>query len=416
MNDPVNYQGRDLGYIDQDVTYAKNTFQKIMNAIELCGGVKENLKLIELGPGTDFGAQLLIASTGIDVTLADRYLARWNPDYHPLMYRRLCDEWDGPKGELEKALQNGGYGGTRLNLREEPAEHMASLVDGSFDIVYSNAVLEHITDLGEVAHEIARITKPDGHGYHQIDWRDHRNFDRPLDHITVKESTFYNLAEESFWEIGNRLRSIEFWAHFEAVGFQVFDRIVSERATRNYLAEITPKLRHSLSSYRFWPERDLDKVSGALVMCKLGGPLKELSQQRALDTLALVDAVKGASMAAGTTQERLNWHTRSLDALEIVIDPSQFHQDGFMWSAGVEGLPIGDTVDDSGAARTQIYEDGDALGPAHAIHNQIKNLGLGRFSHWKDGIMFSTSDNTSPKENGRIYTIRIPTAKIKQSQ
>ncbi len=408
MNEPVNYQGRDLSYIDYDVDYAKNTFQKFMSAIGLCGGFREGLKLIELGPGTDFGAQLLLASAGIDVTVADRFLARWNPDYHPMMYRRLADEWDGPKGELEKALAAGGYGATRLTLREEAAEHMPSQADGTFDMVYSNAVLEHITDLGRVAKEIARISKPEGHGYHQIDWRNHRDFSRPLDHIALKESTFYNLAEESHWEIGNRFRSIEFWAYFEAVGFEVRDRIVNEWATPDYLAEITPKLRASSSSYRFWPERDLDKVSGALVMRKLGGSAESLSRTRALDTLALAEALKQASLAAAKVQDRLDWNTRSRDALEIVIDPLEFHQDGFMWSAGVDGLPIGDTMDDSGAARTVIYEDGDALGPAHAIHDEIRTKGLGRFSHWKDGIMFSTSDNSSPRENGRTYVIRIP--------
>ena len=411
MNEPVNYQSRDLSCIDYDVEYAKNTFHKFMNAIALCGGLRDGLKLIELGPGTDFGAQLLLASAGVDVTVADRFLARWNPNYHPMMYRRLADEWDGPKGELEKALASGGYGATRLALREEAAEHMPSQPDGNFDIVYSNAVLEHITDLGRVTNEIARITKPDGYGYHQIDWRNHRDFSRPLDHIVLKEGTFYNLAEESHWEIGNRFRSIEFWAHFEAVGFEVRDRIVNEWATPAYLAEITPELRRSPSSYRFWPERDLDKVSGALVMRKLGDAAKDLSQTRALDTLALVDAVKRASLAAAAAKDRLDWHTRTADALEIVIDPGEFHQDGFMWSAGVDGLPIGDSSDDLSAARTELYEDGDALGPAHAVHDEIRTKGLGRFSHWNDGIMFSTSDNTSPRENGRTYVIRITKTK-----
>ncbi len=410
MNEPVNYQGRDLSFIDYDVDYAKNTFHKFMNAIELCGGLRDGLRLIELGPGTDFGAQLLLASAGVDVTVADRFLARWNPDYHPMMYRRLADEWDGPKGELEAALAAGGYEATQLTLREEAAEHMPSQADGTFDIVYSNAVLEHITDLGRVAAEIARIIKPDGYGYHQIDWRNHRDFSRPLDHIALKEGTFYNFAEESHWEIGNRFRSIEFWAHFEAVGFEIRDRIVNEWATPAYLAEITPQLRQSSSSYRFWPERDLDKVSGALVMRKLAGAAKGLSEARALDTLALVEAVKRASLAAAKTQDRLDWHTRSADALEIVIDPEQFHQDGFMWSAGVDGLPMGDSSDDLSAARTVLYEDGDAIGSAHAVHDEIRIKGLGRFSHWKDGIMFSTSDNTSPRENGRTYIIRIPKA------
>jgi len=408
MNKPVNYQGRDLGRIDQDIAYAKETFFKLIRAVERCGGMRKDLKILELGPGSDFGAQLLLASTGMDVTLSDLYLAKWDPDYHPLMYTRLHDCWDGPKTELSKALQNGTYEGTRLTLLEEPAERLASLADATFDIVYSNAVLEHITDLGKVAHEVARVVKADGYGFHQIDWRDHRNFDRPIDHLMMKESTFFNTAEESFWEFGNRFRSVEFWNHFEAAGFHVFDRIVSDWATPDYLAEITPRLRDSLSSYRFWPDRDLDKVSGALVMRKLSGSAETLLKERALDTLALIEALKRASLATGAVDQKLAWRNRSMDALEIEIDPGQLQQDGFMWSAVIAGLPIGDTVEDAFGAFTQLFEDGDALGPAHAIHDHIKNWGRGRFSHWKDAVMFSTSDNSSPRENGRTYTIRIP--------
>lgn len=55
-------------------------------------------------------------------------------------------------------------------------------------------------------------------------------------------------------------------------------------------------------------------------------------------------------------------------------------------------------------SKLQLYEDGKPLGPAHTDHEIIRNVGLGRFSHWKTGLWFSASDNSNPLTNGRVYS------------
>jgi MFS family permease len=50
-----------------------------------------------------------------------------------------------------------------------------------------------------------------------------------------------------------------------------------------------------------------------------------------------------------------------------------------------------------------LYESGARLGPSHSLHAQIKTIGLGRYSHWKGVLYFSTSDNSDPFQNGRSY-------------
>jgi hypothetical protein len=66
-----------------------------------------------------------------------------------------------------------------------------------------------------------------------------------------------------------------------------------------------------------------------------------------------------------------------------------------------------------------LLEDGCPLGPANSMHDEIRALGAGRYSHWTgsepttpDGVMesslyFSASDNSDPNENGRRYSILI---------
>jgi len=71
-------------------------------------------------------------------------------------------------------------------------------------------------------------------------------------------------------------------------------------------------------------------------------------------------------------------------------------------------LPAALVSDADGRSRIQLYEDGKPLGPAHCTHDEIRTEGAGRFSHWGAQVYFSTSDNTSPFENGRTYSYDEP--------
>ena len=63
---------------------------------------------------------------------------------------------------------------------------------------------------------------------------------------------------------------------------------------------------------------------------------------------------------------------------------------------------------DSESAKEQsilrLFENGVEIGPAHSVHDDIRNTGKGRFSHWGTTVIFSASDNTDPRTNGRSYT------------
>jgi hypothetical protein len=78
-------------------------------------------------------------------------------------------------------------------------------------------------------------------------------------------------------------------------------------------------------------------------------------------------------------------------------------------------VPSLDELSDSpGAPRRSpfmLYENTVPLGPAHTEHTEILRYGQGRFSHWNDaGFIFSSSDGTNPKFNGRTYWVVIPSS------
>jgi hypothetical protein len=59
--------------------------------------------------------------------------------------------------------------------------------------------------------------------------------------------------------------------------------------------------------------------------------------------------------------------------------------------------------DSNGRSNLKLLENENPLGPAHSLHDHIRSLGMGRYSHWGGYIYFSTSDNSDPRTNGRTY-------------
>ena len=54
-----------------------------------------------------------------------------------------------------------------------------------------------------------------------------------------------------------------------------------------------------------------------------------------------------------------------------------------------------------------LFEDGKPLGPPHTLHNDIRTKGEGRYSNYQAWIFFSSSDNSDPRTNGRVYKFEI---------
>jgi radical SAM protein with 4Fe4S-binding SPASM domain len=52
-----------------------------------------------------------------------------------------------------------------------------------------------------------------------------------------------------------------------------------------------------------------------------------------------------------------------------------------------------------------MMEDSVPIGPAHSLHENIHEIGHGHWSHWGQFILFSSSDATDPRTNGRKYVL-----------
>lgn len=88
---------------------------------------------------------------------------------------------------------------------------------------------------------------------------------------------------------------------------------------------------------------------------------------------------------------------------ETLINRNLRSDGGFAYKISIS-VESGDTQQAPNQSVLKLYENGKELGEAHARHQDIRNVGKGRFSHWGRTIIFSASDNTDPRTNGRTYT------------
>ncbi|BBL69925.1 hypothetical protein [Methylogaea oryzae] len=77
--------------------------------------------------------------------------------------------------------------------------------------------------------------------------------------------------------------------------------------------------------------------------------------------------------------------------------------DGFCWVSPVPEYILSDRDNHSSLV---VFENGVPLPTAHVNHGEIRLHGKGRYSHWGEFVYFSTTDNTSPLENGREYSVK----------
>ena len=79
---------------------------------------------------------------------------------------------------------------------------------------------------------------------------------------------------------------------------------------------------------------------------------------------------------------------------------------GFAWQTSLnEYASSADDMEHPYRSKLVLLEDGKPLWYRHTLHDDIQKIGKGRYSHWKDELIFSTTDNSDPNTNGRTYQI-----------
>jgi SAM-dependent methyltransferase len=268
--DPVNFRPLDASpeVLERDVEYALSNANFWISLLPEGEEFLPGRTVLEIGPGSNFGSPLIFACHGARAMVADRFITPWSVDYHPKFYallrERAKSRWPAlDLTPLDTVLARGQYPAEVISLCCGSVEELTGVPDRSVDLVVSNAVLEHLYDLPSAFFHLARITKAGGLGLHQVDFRDHSDFSRPLEFLLFREERYYGIQKVTHVEFGNRCRPGEMWRLLEQAGFAVRDFRPDIFADEEYLEEFLVRLRQARKSpYRDYAAEDLRPLSG----------------------------------------------------------------------------------------------------------------------------------------------------------
>lgn len=119
--------------------------------------------------------------------------------------------------------------------------------------------------------------------------------------------------------------------------------------------------------------------------------------------LLLLTAALGLTIAAAAPPRFL----ASLSAHEMVDeggDAFTFTPDfSTHWPYAIPSRPVSTLRSDD----VKVFENGRFIGALTPSHDAIRQSGSGKYNVWNGVLWFSSSDNTDPRTNGRIYGIRV---------
>ncbi len=152
-------------------------------------------------------------------------------------------DWAVKLDELDPAALQRGELGAGLNasplLRFCGSLGELPSAEANFDLVVSQAVMQHVSDFAGVADDLYRRTAPGGVHLHNVGFRDHCGL---MAGECSRRPDF--LTEDVEDGIGNLLGASEMTAEFERAGFQVLDRRIQTEPIEDGIRErLAPRFR-----------------------------------------------------------------------------------------------------------------------------------------------------------------------------
>ena len=212
--------------LERNVLYAVQVAENCLAHLSAHNVSVRGGRVLELGPGQNLGTALILACHGAGMTAIEPNETAWDSDYHPRFYPALR-KWlaqNRPSldlGPLDRTIQEGRVPREAVEYLHGSLEDFPSLPTGGLDIVFSNAVLEHVLDLETCVRELARVTRPGGLNLHQIDLRFHSLHSDPLRFLLYGPEKYAALREFTSGGCGSRLRYSEYRNLFLEAGFRV---------------------------------------------------------------------------------------------------------------------------------------------------------------------------------------------------
>ena len=209
------------GHMDK-IDYIIKVFERHIQFANLDKNNLEGKHFIELGPGDSILSALLAYSYGAKLTLVDvGHFVKEDINF----YKNICIKLSNLNYKMPDISNcNNIYDileKVESKYLTNGVESMKTIKSQSVDLIFSQAVLEHVRkrDFNNLAKEIKRVLKVDGTSSHAIDLKDHLNYSLNNLRFSDKlwESEFF--AASGFYT--NRLSISDITEVYKENGFKV---------------------------------------------------------------------------------------------------------------------------------------------------------------------------------------------------
>jgi len=155
-----------------------------------------NKKILEIGPGGSYYLACILLKKGAEkVFVIDNENHHFFPEKELDIYRKIYPQ----------SLKNNTINPEKIAIIHYDKEGAIPLSPDSIDIIYSNAVFEHVFEPKELLIDCQKILTNTGHMLHQIDFRDHIFNQKSLFFLKIPNLFFDILFKNTGMWI-NRLR------------------------------------------------------------------------------------------------------------------------------------------------------------------------------------------------------------------
>lgn len=261
--------------IENDAEYALKLAATLVEDLEKLGIAVTSLRTMEVGPGHHAGLGTILVWLGApQVTVVEKYWVSQKSPYHQEFYATLWEKFRSSP-LVDVTLRNRSRWPQRpemasqIRVIKSGVERLPKKMHASCDLVISTATLEHVSNVRQAVSEMNRVMSEGAFGIHQIDFRDHRDFNAPLDFLLLEEHAFAGIFADSNGECGNRVRLEQWLAALDQASFRMVSCDVNMQADPAYLERFVGLLEGTPTSpFAFMCDIDLSCLSAKLTFQK----------------------------------------------------------------------------------------------------------------------------------------------------
>lgn len=218
-----------LAWHGQSVAHCRDIYGRFLTRLERNGIDVAGADILEVGAGNSIGMGYFFAKHGIaSWTASDSFVtfnatARATRREYDLARQIAATDHPALLDILQLENDRLLFKSTFQFIDLDATQFKPEFVE-TFDLIFSNSVLEHLTLAGleELTANCRRYLKPNGLMVHGIDLKDHINPLNPLGFYKYSDSQWLTLSSGSIFYV-NRLRHPDFIGLFERHGFEIVE-------------------------------------------------------------------------------------------------------------------------------------------------------------------------------------------------